>query len=77
MKEKKREPWRIVVGVLAIAFIVYMWAKKDIAAAYSTLPPEQLLPVLVTTIGVTLVKIGAMAGGILLLRWIIGKTRQH
>ena len=77
MKEKKREPWRIVVGVLAIAFIVYMWAKKDIAAAYSTLPPEQLLPVLVTTIGVTLLKIGAMAGGILLLRWIIGKTRQH
>jgi hypothetical protein len=77
MKEKKREPWRIVVGVLAIAFIVYMWAKKEIAAAYSTLPPEQLLPVLVTTIGVTLLKIGAMAGGILLLRWIIGKTRQH
>lgn len=77
MNVHKREPWRIVVGVLAIAFIVYMWAKKDIAAAYSTLPPEQLLPVLVTTIGVTLLKIGAMAGGILLLRWIIGKTRQH
>lgn len=77
MNVHKREPWRIILGVLAIAFIVYMWAKKDIAAAYSTLPPEQLLPVIVTTIGVTLVKIGAMAGGILLLRWIIGKTRQH
>ena len=77
MTEQKREPWHIAVGVLAIAFIVYMWAKKDIAALYSTLPPEQLLPVLVTTIGVTLLKIGAMAGGILLLRWIIGKTRQH
>ena len=77
MNVHKREPWRIILGVLAIAFIVYMWAKKDIAALYSTLPPEQLLPVLVTTIGVTLLKIGAMAGGILLLRWIIGKTRQH
>ena len=77
MNVHKREPWRIIWGVLAIAFIVYMWAKKDIAAAYSTLPPEQLLPVLVTTIGVTLLKIGAMAGAILLLRWIIGKTRQH
>ena len=77
MNVHKREPWRIILGVLAIAFIVYMWAKKDIAAAYSTLPPEQLFPVLVTTIGVTLLKIGAMAGGILLLRWIIGKIRQH
>ena len=77
MNVHKREPWRIILGVLAIAFIVYMWAKKDIAAAYSTLPPVQLLPVLVTTIGVTLFKIGAMAGGILLLRWIIGKIRQH
>ena len=77
MQAQGREPWRIAAGIAAVIFIVYMWVKKDIAAVYSALPPEQLLPVIVTAIGVTLLKIGAMAGGILLLRWILSKTRQH
>ena len=77
MKKDIPKPVRMVLFGLGVVWIAAMWAKKDIAAAYSTLPPEQLLPVLVTTIGVTLLKIGAMAGGILLLRWIIGKIRQH
>ena len=29
-KNKKTEPWRIVVFVLAIAFIVFIWVKKTL-----------------------------------------------
>ena len=64
MQEKKHEPWRIVVGILAIAFIVHMWVEKDIASTYAALPKEQLL------------KVAAMAGGILLVKWIIGKFKK-
>ena len=76
MKGKKREPWRIVVGILAIAFIVYIWGEKDIASTYTALPKEQLLPVILTSAAVTLLKVAAMAGGILLVKWIIGKFKK-
>ena len=76
MQEKKREPWRIVVGILGIGAIVYMWAEKDIASTYAALPKEQLLPMIVTSAAVTLLKIAAMAGGILLIKWIIGKLKR-
>ena len=76
MKGKKREPWRIVVGILAIAFIVYMWVEKDIASTYAALPKEQLLPVILTSAAVTLLKVAAMAGVILLVKWIIRKFKK-
>ena len=77
MKTKKREPWRIIAGILGIGAIVYMWAEKDIASTYAALPKEQLLPVIVLSIAVTLLKVAAMAGGILLFRWLIGKVRKR
>ena len=76
MQEKKHEPWPIVVGILVIAFIVYMWVEKDIASTYAALPKEQLLPVILTSAAVTVLKVGAMAGGILLVKWIIGKFKK-
>ena len=77
MKEKKREPWPIVVGIAAIAFIVYTWVEKDIAATYASLPQEQLLPMILTSAAVTLLKIVLIAGGILLIKWIVGKIRKE
>jgi hypothetical protein len=76
MKEKKREPWQIIVGLAAIAFIVYTWVEKDVAAAYASLPQEQLLPMIMTTAAVTLLKVALMAGGILLIKWIVGRIRK-
>ena len=76
MQEKKHEPCPIVIGILAIAFIVYMWVEKDIASTYTALPKEQLLPVILTSAAVTLLKAAAMAGGILLVNWIIGKFKN-
>ena len=72
----KKEPWRIAVGILAIAFIVYMWVEKDIITIYTTMPREQVTPVIVTTIAVSLIKVAAIAGGILLIKWIISKFKN-
>ena len=76
MKEQKREPWRIVVGIIAIAYIIYMWVEKDIIAIYSSMPAEDALPLAVTTVVVSLIKVGLMTVGILLIKWILGKFKK-
>ena len=73
---KKKEPWRIIVGILAIIFILYMWVKKDIVTIYTTMPKEQVAPLIATTIAVSLIKVAAITGGILLIKWIIGKFKN-
>lgn len=54
---QKKEPWRMVVALLSIVFIIYMWTTKNVAGIYATMPAEQLVPMLVTTAVVTLVKV--------------------
>ena len=53
-----------------------MWAKKDIVSIYSTTPKEQLLPLIATTLAVSLIKVLMLAGAILLVKWITGKFRK-
>ena len=72
----KKEPWRILVGVLAIGWIVSMWVKKDIAAIYATMPPEQILPLVATNVAVTLLKVIGIAAVILLVKWLAGKLKM-
>ena len=47
--------------------------QKDILEIYATMPQEQVLPMVVTTVAVSLAKVAALAGGILLIKWIAGK----
>ena len=72
----KKEPWRILVGVLAIGWIVSMWVKKDIAAIYATMLPEQILPLVATNVAVTLLKVIGIAAVILLVKWLAGKLKK-
>ena len=74
--KKKIEPWRIIVFVMAIAFIIFMWIKKDITEIYATMPSEQIAPLIVTTIAVSLLKVAVIAGGIFLIKWIIVKIKR-
>ncbi len=76
MKGQKKEPWRIVVGVIAIIYIIYMWVEKDVVAIYSAMPAEQALPLIVTTIAVSLFKVGAITVGILFIKWIVAKFKK-
>ena len=41
---------------------------KDIVTIYSTMPPEEALPVIVTTIAVSTLKVGAITGVMLLIK---------
>ena len=64
------------MAAASILFIVVMWVKKDVAAIYSQLSPEDALPLLVTTVAVTALKVAAMAGAIVLVKWIIRKIKD-
>lgn len=50
--------------------IAYNWIRKDIWSVYGDMPAEQMLPLAVTTVGVTLVKIIAIALGVWLFKKI-------
>ena len=74
----KKEPWRWIVFGLAVASIAYLWISKAVGSSLST---EDLLPMAVTGmavtgIAVTAVKVIAIAGGILLLKWILSKLKK-
>ena len=74
--KKKIEPWRIVVFIVSIAFIAFMWVKKDIAKIYAAMPREQIAPLIVTAVAVSLLKISAIVGGVLLIKWIVGRIKK-
>ncbi len=70
---KKIEPWRIIVGIIAIGYIIFMWVKKDIVSIYATMPQEEVIPLIVTTMAVSLIKVAVLTGGILLVKCGISK----
>jgi len=76
MNNKKKEPWRIIVGVISIVFIIFMWVKKDIVTIYSSMPKEEIVPMIATTIVVSLLKVGVIAGAILLIKWLVNKVKR-
>jgi hypothetical protein len=76
MDHKKKEPWRIRVFILSVACIVFLWERKDIAAIYATVPAQQIAPLIATTIAVSLLKVAAITGGVLLIKWVVGKVKK-
>ena len=74
--KKKIEPWRLVAFAISVAFIIFMWIKKDIADLYATMPSEQIAPLIVTTVLVSLLKVAAIAGGVFIIKWVVDKTRK-
>ena len=77
MKGQKKELWRIIVAIMSVAFIVFMWVRKDIATIYSTMPKEQIVPLVVISIIVTLVKVAGLTAIILLIKWVVEKVKNR
>lgn len=73
----KKEPWRYVVAAISVAYIVYMWAKKDLISVYGNLPGEQMLPLMATSAVVTLVKVAGLAAVVFLVKWLAGKWKNR
>lgn len=71
--KKKKEPWRIILAIISVIFIIFMWLKKDIASTYSTMPKEDVVPLIATTVAVFLVKAVVIAAVLLLIKWVISK----
>ena len=72
----KKELWRVIIFIISILFIVFMWVKKDVAEIYTAMPGEQIVPIIATTIAVSLLKAALFSGAILLIKWIIKKIRK-
>lgn len=69
----KKGPLKWIIGLLSVGFILFVWIKKDLLAIYSSLPQEEVLPVLATTVATTLLKFALLAGVIYLFKWIGSK----
>ena len=76
MKNNKKEPWRITVGIISIFFISYMWVQKDIINIYAAIPKEDAIPLIITTIIVSSIKVVVITGGILFVKWIVAKFKK-
>ena len=75
-QQRKTEPWRIIFALISVAYIIFMWVKKDIAAIYESMPVEQIVPMIATTVAVSVLKVLAIAGVILAMKWIVGKIKN-
>ena len=76
MTKLKKEPWRIAVGIISVIFIIFMWIKNDIISIYTTMPKEQIVPMIVTTVAVSVLKVAIIAAAILLAKWIINRFKD-
>ena len=74
--KNKEEPWRIAAFVISLLFIVFMWIKNDVVEIYTTMPQEQIASLIATIIAVSLIKIGAIAAAVLLIKRIVCKVRN-
>ena len=69
MKNWKNDPWRLVAGVISAIYIVYMWSEKELLAIYSSMPMEEALPLIVTTVAVSVLKVVLLAAANWLAKW--------
>ena len=76
MNNKKTEKWRITIFVLAVLFIIFMWVIKDIGKVAETVPSDRLVPVVVTSLAVSILKFALIAGVVFLVKWLIDKKNK-
>ena len=79
--EVKKEPSlkgkKIIIGGLSNRSIVSASSyEARVDGIYTTMPKEQVVPLIVTTILVSLIKVAAIAGGVLLIKWIVSKIKR-
>ena len=66
---KKTEKWRLIVGIIAMISIAMMWVNKGMISIES-------LPLLITTLAVSLVKIIVFALGIYVIKHFLTKLKK-
>ena len=74
MDHQKNKPplWKILVAAVVILFILFLWGYKDFGA----LPPGEMIPLVALNTVVSLIKIVAVAGVLLGLKWLAEKLSK-
>ena len=73
---KRPDKWRIVVFIISVLFIMFIWIKKDIGKIAETVPSDQLVPVIVTSLLVSIFKFALIADVVFLVKWLIDKKNK-
>lgn len=76
-KNRRKVPWRKILGIISICYIILMWTKTDIFSVYTTISQEEIIPLIVMTVIVSLIKVAVITGGILLVKWLIKKVTKQ
>ncbi len=76
MKRRRIEPWRIVVAVISFWVIILMWARKDIVSILGTVSGKDAIPMIMTSLAVSLVKVLLIAAAVFVVRWIVSKIQN-
>ena len=74
--KKKKEPWRVIVKMISIAFIIYVWVEKDIVSTLTTIPKEQFVSMVVPHLVVYLIAFVVISGGGFMINRIVGKMKK-
>lgn len=62
--------WRIMVFLLAAGWIVYRFVSKNPAVSYTS------VPMILTAVAVSFLKIVAVAAAIFLVKYLVGKFKK-
>lgn len=73
MKNEIPKPMRMILFAAGVTWIAAMWAKKDIAATLAAVPAEAAVPMIVTGLAITILKVALYTGVILLTKRLVGK----
>ena len=76
-KSCKIEPLRIIIFVISVVAIVLLWARKDIVSIYATMPREQIFPLVITTLAVSLLKVALIAAAVFVIKCIVDKVKSR
>ena len=76
-ENKNKKPWRIIIFIISVGYIIFMLVKKDIAEIYATMQKQQIARLIVTTALVTLLKVSLIAGALLFIKRLITKFKNN
>ncbi|MBQ2862532.1 MAG: hypothetical protein IJE83_07040 [Oscillospiraceae bacterium] len=76
MKEIGKKPRRIALAIFSVIVIIIMWTEKDVLGLWSGLTIEDAVPMVITNLTVTALKIALLAGGIYLIKTVFAKIKK-
>ncbi len=76
MKEIGKKSRRIALAIFSVIVIIIMWTEKDVLGLWSGLTIEDAVPMVITNLTVTALKIALLAGGIYLIKTAFAKIKK-